>query len=354
MIRVASQRSPRPVESPRRHRVRASARAAYRPRSPSSTEAGPSAPAAASRAARMPDCEASPGCSCLVDEPVARNSSSPPAWLPAMPRALTVVSLVQAHQSSRDQRRGEHAAHRGGVQAACVEGVRGGAGDPADRFIADDGGDQALLAGGPDLFTDGEQRWAARPRWRAPGRRRGCRRSPARAPRCRSPKRGGRRRTFGRWPNRVASAGPPRPAATRERGRRRPQAGQPPRAVPSPSSRCRETASTTVHRHVVEAQPQRPLGQGLGRGSATPTWRSTEGPVLAEPGHLLGVVAKDPGRARGRRPRCAAGRGGTPEAGPRRGPARRPAGPCRSAGARSRRSGRAPRCAARPARPRRR
>ena len=38
----------------------------------------------------MPEYAASPGWSCLVEAPVARNSRSPPAWLPAMPRASTV------------------------------------------------------------------------------------------------------------------------------------------------------------------------------------------------------------------------------------------------------------------------
>ena len=126
VIRVVSHRSPSPSTIDRRVSDGAGRRARRRaPCGPSNTVAGPVAPAAASRAARIPDCDASPGCSCLVDAPVARNSSSPPAWLPAMPSAFDGRGAVETHAAARRPAptRTPRTTMRG-VQAAGVERVR--------------------------------------------------------------------------------------------------------------------------------------------------------------------------------------------------------------------------------------
>ena len=104
----------------------------------------------------IPDCAARPGCSCLVEEPVARNSSSPPAWLPAMPSALTVVAASRPIR--REATRAE--ATTPATEVACRPRPWNACGTaPAIRqtaLVADDRGEQALLAAGTDLLTDRE------------------------------------------------------------------------------------------------------------------------------------------------------------------------------------------------------
>lgn len=90
-MRSTSKRSPRPATTDAGSASRAES-AAYTPCGPSSTEPGPLAPASASLAARTPFSDADPGCSCLVDDPVERNSSRPPPAEPAMPSASRVVA----------------------------------------------------------------------------------------------------------------------------------------------------------------------------------------------------------------------------------------------------------------------
>ena len=90
-MRVVSQRSPSPATMDAGSAGFAES-ASNTLCGPSKTVSGPVAPAAASRAAMIPDCDANPGWSCLVDAPVPRKASSPPAWLPAMPSAFAARS----------------------------------------------------------------------------------------------------------------------------------------------------------------------------------------------------------------------------------------------------------------------
>ncbi|OLT37666.1 hypothetical protein BJF79_29140 [Actinomadura sp. CNU-125] len=93
-IRVVSHRSPSPSTMDAGSAGCADS-ASNTPCGPSKTVCGPLSPAAASRAAMMPDCAAKPGCRRFVAAPVPRKASSPPAWLPAIPSASAARAAVQ-------------------------------------------------------------------------------------------------------------------------------------------------------------------------------------------------------------------------------------------------------------------
>ena len=302
----------------------------------------------------MPDWAASPGCSCLVEAPVARNSSRPPAWLPAMPRALTAcprsrpVSRAAARAAARTPQ-----AERG-VDAALVERVRSRGGDTAHGLVADDRGEQHLLAGRADLLAGGQDRgqhaavaWTRPPAW-VSSKSRACTSVPVASAAAGADDPGPR-------PSRVASGGPPSPAATVTAASAAPSRAAA-AAVPSPSSRCRDAAATTAAgtsaRSSAQAQSTRPSAAVRGRrghAGAHPKAPSDASAATVSASYpsrphrsAVGVLVPQ-WRAAVRRPLAC-----------RPAPARRPAGRCRSAGARSRPRGHGPRCAARPGRPRRR
>ena len=301
-----------------------SASAAYSPRPPSITESGPSAPAAASRAARMPACDGAARGGAAWSR--SRWPGTPAAPRPSCRRCR--ARRRSGPRSSRSRRAATSAAAKtpqacGGVQPALVEGVRCGAGDPADGLEAGDGGEQGLLAGGADLLADGEHR----------GQHDGGRvHQPAgvgvvevqRVHQGAGRQRGGR----GGDPHAAAEQGglrrPAEPGRDGERRARQPATCRPRRAVPSPSSRCRRAAADHLVGYVVAAQAEGPRGEVGGDRHGTTT--SPKAPRSPRSGDRRRRRTRASRRGSGRRPRCAAAPGGTSAARSRPAPATRPGG----------------------------
>ena len=213
----------------------------------------------------MPDCEAKPGWSCLVEAPVPRKASRPPAWLPAMPSAFAARSASSPISRAATSAEEKTPATAVACSPRAWNPCGAADGDPAHRLVADDRCLEHLLAGGSDLLPDGER-----------GRqhhRRGMH-QPAgvgvvevqRVQQGAVGERGGRSADTGGGTQDIASAGPPSPSATSTAGRTVPERIPP---IDGPDTVQEMTNCRLAHVRGHGERPRSPRSPGPPRSSSS-------------------------------------------------------------------------------------